>query len=92
MDLRGYGWSAAPDSKNGETYTKRQMAADAVKVMENLGHIQFALVGHDRGARVGLRLALDHPGGWPSSPCSTSRRWRKALATPICNGSAARSS
>ena len=38
------------------------MAADAVKVMENLGHIQFALVGHDRGARVGLRLALDHPG------------------------------
>ena len=62
MDLRGYGWSAASDSKNGEAYTKRQMAADAVKVMENLGHIQFALVGHDRGARVGLRLALDHPG------------------------------
>ena len=52
----------SPDSKNGEAYTKRQMAADAVKVMENLGHIQFALVGHDRGARVGLRLALDHPG------------------------------
>jgi haloacetate dehalogenase len=38
------------------------MAADAVKMMQNLGHIQFALVGHDRGARVGLRLALDHPG------------------------------
>lgn len=62
MDLRGYGWSAVPDSKNGEAYTKRQMAADAVAVMENLGHIQFALVGHDRGARAGLRLALDHPG------------------------------
>ncbi len=62
MDLRGYGWSAVPDSQNGEAYTKRRMAADAVMVMENLGHIQFALIGHDRGARVGMRLALDHPG------------------------------
>jgi haloacetate dehalogenase len=62
MDLRGYGWSSAPGGDKGENYTKRLMAADAVKVMESLGHIQFALVGHDRGARVGLRLALDHPG------------------------------
>jgi haloacetate dehalogenase len=62
MDLRGYGWSAAPDSANGEGYSKRLMAADAIKVMESLGFVQFALVGHDRGARVGMRLALDHPG------------------------------
>jgi haloacetate dehalogenase len=62
MDLRGYGWSAAPDSDKGEAYTKREMAADVVAVMEELGHIRFALVGHDRGARVGTRLALDHPG------------------------------
>ena len=62
MDLRGYGWSSAPGGDKGENYTKRLMAADAVKVMESLGHIQFALVGHDRGARVGMRLALDHPG------------------------------
>jgi haloacetate dehalogenase len=62
MDLRGYGWSAAPDSENGAAYTKRAMAGDVVKVMEALGHIEFALVGHDRGARVGMRLALDHPG------------------------------
>jgi len=62
MDLRGYGWSAAPASENGAAYTKRAMAGDVVKVMEELGAIQFALVGHDRGARVGLRLALDHPG------------------------------
>jgi pimeloyl-ACP methyl ester carboxylesterase len=26
------------------------------------GHERFALAGHDRGARVGYRLALDHPG------------------------------
>jgi haloacetate dehalogenase len=62
MDLRGYGWSSAPASENGAAYTKRAMAGDVVKVMEELGAIQFALVGHDRGARVGLRLALDHPG------------------------------
>ena len=62
MDLRGYGWSSTPDSDKGAAYTKRAMAGDVVTVMEALGHVQFALVGHDRGARVGLRLALDHPG------------------------------
>jgi haloacetate dehalogenase len=62
MDLRGYGWSSAPRSKQGELYTKRAMAADVVSVMEQLGHIRFHLAGHDRGARVGYRLALDHPG------------------------------
>lgn len=61
-DLRGYGWSSAPRSEGGELYAKRKMADDAVKVMEALGHIRFSLVGHDRGARVGYRLAFDHPG------------------------------
>ncbi len=62
MDLRGYGWSSAPRSEKGELYTKRQMGLDVVSVMEQLGHIRFHLAGHDRGARVGYRLALDHPG------------------------------
>jgi haloacetate dehalogenase len=62
MDLRGYGWSAVPASEKGESYSKREMAADVVAVMESLGHVRFALVGHDRGARVGQRLALDQPG------------------------------
>jgi haloacetate dehalogenase len=62
MDLRGYGWSAAPRSKGGTEYAKREMAKDAVEVMRALGHTTFALIGHDRGARVGYRLALDHPG------------------------------
>lgn len=62
MDLRGYGWSSVPTSEKGESYTKREMAADVVAIMESLGHVRFALVGHDRGARVGLRLALDQPG------------------------------
>ena len=62
MDLRGYGWSSAPRSSRGAEYSKRLMGEDAVAVMESLGHTHFSLVGHDRGARVGYRLALDHPG------------------------------
>jgi haloacetate dehalogenase len=61
-DLRGYGSSDKPVvSEDGRTYAKRTMAADQVAVMEALGHRRFAVVGHDRGARVGHRLALDHP-------------------------------
>lgn len=64
IDLRGYGWSAAPEpeGEGHETYSKRAMAEDVLKVMEELGHIRFHVAGHDRGARVAYRLALDHPG------------------------------
>ncbi len=62
-DLPGYGWSAAPVPEADHTpYTKRAMAAALVELMEGLGFIHFDLMGHDRGARVGYRLALDHPG------------------------------
>ena len=62
-DLRGYGASAAPPGgPRGEGYTKREMAAELVQVMAGLGHERYAVVGHDRGARVGYRMALDHPG------------------------------
>lgn len=61
-DLRGYGWSSAPESKLGERYAKREMGKDIVTIMEQLGHVTFACAGHDRGARVAYRLALDHPG------------------------------
>ncbi len=63
MDLRGYGWSSAPKGDPAhETYSKRAMGRDVIAVMEQLGHVRFAVVGHDRGARVAYRLALDHPG------------------------------
>ncbi len=60
-DLRGYGYSACPanDAKN-EAYSKRAMAQDLIALMKGLGHERFAVVGHDRGARVGYRMALDH--------------------------------
>ena len=60
-DLRGYGRSSVPVSHNGEGYTKRVMARDAVGVMAALGHERFAVAGHDRGGRVAYRLAFDHP-------------------------------
>ena len=61
-DLRGYGDSGKPpDGDNHINYSKRAMALDQVEVMEKLGFRQFAIVSHDRGARVGHRLALDHP-------------------------------
>jgi haloacetate dehalogenase len=62
-DLPGYGWSDMPESDADHTpYTKRGMAKTLVEAMEQLGHVHFALAGHDRGARVSYRLALDHPG------------------------------
>jgi len=62
-DLRGYGDSEKPPSTNDDlsTYCKKTSARDQIAVMRQLGHHQFHLVGHDRGVRVGLRLALDYP-------------------------------
>ena len=61
-DLRGYGDSSKPfEEGNLEIYCKRNMAKDQVEVMEKLGFSSYHVVGHDRGARVGLRLALDFP-------------------------------
>lgn len=55
-DLRGYGDSDKP--RTG--YDKKTMARDVHELMRGLGHLRYAVVGHDRGARVAHRLALDH--------------------------------
>lgn len=61
-DLRGYGDSSRPPSDATHSpYSKRAMAQDMVEVMAHLGYQQFAVAGHDRGARVAHRMALDHP-------------------------------
>jgi haloacetate dehalogenase len=61
-DLRGYGATTAPaGGPRGEGFTKRDMANDLVELMSTLGFDRFAVVGHDRGARVAYRMALDHP-------------------------------
>jgi haloacetate dehalogenase len=62
-DLRGYGDSAKPRGEaDHANYSKRVMAQDLVHLMQHLGHPRFAVCGHDRGARVAHRLALDHAG------------------------------
>ncbi|HZE15698.1 MAG TPA: alpha/beta fold hydrolase [Mycobacterium sp.] len=55
-DLRGYGYTEKPYTG----YDKRTMATDIRELMTALGYDRTAVIGHDRGARVGLRLAKDH--------------------------------
>ncbi len=61
-DLRGYGDSSKPPGgADHAAYSKRAMARDQVEVMRQLGFDGFLVAGHDRGGRVGHRMALDHP-------------------------------
>jgi haloacetate dehalogenase len=61
-DLPGCGLSGARSPDEGHrAYSKRRIAVDVVALMAHFGHERFALAGHDRGARVGYRLALDQP-------------------------------
>lgn len=62
VDLRGYGHSSKPPGDDEHvTYSKRVMAEDMVALMNALGFERFAVLAHDRGARVAHRLCLDHP-------------------------------
>jgi len=61
-DLRGHGGSTLPpDEPDHAQSSKRAMAGDVVRLMAHLGHDRFAVIGHDRGALVAFRTAMDHP-------------------------------
>lgn len=61
-DLRGYGRSDKPASSDSHfPYSKRAMARDIHAMMQRLGHDQYVVGAHDRGARVAHRLGLDYP-------------------------------
>ncbi|MEZ5856801.1 MAG: alpha/beta hydrolase [Hyphomicrobiaceae bacterium] len=61
-DLRGYGRSSCPPSDaTHRAYAKRTMANDMLQLMAKQGFARFAVMGHDRGARVAYRLTLDYP-------------------------------
>ena len=61
-DLRGFGQSSkAADALDHAGSSKRAKAGDCVALMRTLGHERFAVVGHDRGAYVAFRLAMDYP-------------------------------
>jgi haloacetate dehalogenase len=59
VDLRGYGDSAKPAGEEG--YDKGTMAADIHALLDHLGIVRPVIIGHDRGARVTRRYALDYP-------------------------------
>jgi haloacetate dehalogenase len=59
-DLRGYGASDKPAATSADSYSKRTMAADVVAAVADLGFDTFAVIGHDRGALVAIRMGLDH--------------------------------
>ena len=62
LDLKGYGRSATPSGDRAHReYSKRMWARECVAAMSELGHDRFAVVGHDRGAQVAYRMALDSP-------------------------------
>ncbi|MEK7347043.1 MAG: alpha/beta hydrolase [Pseudomonadota bacterium] len=62
MDLRGYGDSSRPEADaEHRNHSKREMAQDALAVMKAHGFDRFDVLAHDRGARVGHRLAVDAP-------------------------------
>jgi haloacetate dehalogenase len=61
-DLRGYGDSSKPEGGGDHSeYSFRAMGEDNFDVMDALGFESFAVAGHDRGARVAFRMALDQP-------------------------------
>ena len=61
-DLPGYGDSTlSPEAFESGRVSKRTMSGVLADAMQVLGFAQFAVVGHDRGARVAYRLVLDYP-------------------------------
>jgi len=61
-DLRGYGDSSKPDGGVDHSgYSFRAMGQDQAEVMAALGFGKYDVCGHDRGARVAHRMALDYP-------------------------------
>lgn len=61
-DLRGYGDSSVPpDAGDHAQASFRAMARDQVALLASFGYERCVVIGHDRGARVAHRLALDSP-------------------------------
>jgi len=56
-DLRGFGWTDAPDSG----YDRETMASDVVALLDALGLERVRLVGHDWGGWIGFLISLHHP-------------------------------
>lgn len=90
-DLPGYGASRGPvPDADHRQYAKSNTARIMARLMSKLGHEQFHVAGHDRGGRVGFRMALDYPERIkayaavdivPTLTVWESMDWQHALAT-----------
>ena len=58
-DQRGYAGSDRPEGV--ENYETGRIVADAIALMDALGHERFTLVGHDWGGAVAWNAAIEHP-------------------------------
>ena len=95
MDMRGYGQSSAPPSDAAHlNYAKRTMARDCIGVMRALGHTQFSVMGHDRGAQnqgqrtSGQTRPLEWGTGCPELPNSPHVPSRSAIVSALSAGGA----
>lgn len=58
LDNRGHGQSSK--FHDGAHYSLDRMASDAIALMDHLKIGQFDVIGYSMGARIAVRLALDH--------------------------------
>ena len=91
-DLRGHGWTSAPDSG----YDKEQLATDLLGLLDALDLPQVGLIGHDWGGWTGflaclraperfrafLALGIVHPFQRPSLS-KALQGWRMAYQVPL---------
>lgn len=87
-DTPGQGETEGPEP-TPENFSKRRLAVLCRRLMEALGHPRFHLAGHDRGGRIGYRMALDAPEVVlsfaaldivPTLEVWEAMRWRSALS------------
>jgi pimeloyl-ACP methyl ester carboxylesterase len=57
VDLRGHGWSEAPD----EGYEKERLADDLLALLDEMGVERVTLAGHDWGGYIGFLIGLRAP-------------------------------
>jgi pimeloyl-ACP methyl ester carboxylesterase len=91
LDLRGFGWSDAPQGG----YEKENLVSDVLAVLDELGTERVKLVGHDWGGWIGFLICLREPQRierflalgivppWPQVRSSLPHAWRFAYQLPI---------
>lgn len=91
-DLRGHGWSDAPE----HGYDKPQLMADLIALLDELGLDRVRLIGHDWGGLTGFLACVRHPervdrfialGIGPPFPTGDPKEllgiWRAAYQLPL---------